>query len=403
MQLEFILIFLFEFLSAKENKSREITKKKGKGGGRKKTNKLGKNKSGKNKSGKNKKDSKSKEQQKNEQLKSKNQSKNEKPQSKLLPKKSIDQQPSEIPEAPSMVLPQDLITYGMYNITMWDPLLFNPEYADVLKSVTEKKGYLKNHFVKKDKDLFGNLSLITFNAYCSENVKSTNDGLVQTVKDLLDHAHPTIFAIQGIREKPMNFIKSFLGEHYQMINTVRHGKDRITSANIYEPIIYDSKLVKPLKAGYLEEKGGGIYGSYLRLADLRKKGGFIYTIINIDLFSSFKNTVAAQISKITSDISEDQETSSHPVFLMGTIDVMPDIFQPLLVNQYDNLIEKDVHNNDTFKTTVHGNGSNNDDIQRDFIILRDTNKSFLLNYARILSSFYSSGHFPVHAILTFSE
>lgn len=297
--------------------------------------------------------------------------------------------------------PEDITLDGMYHPTIWDPILRTKRFANVYKKVAGMRNYLKQHKVLKSKNRFGNISIMTFNLYCMENVEANNNAMVQAVKDFLDRGHPTFLVLQSVRRRVMDDIKSYLGNHYAMENTERSNRDSITGAMLFNPIIYDTKLIKILKSGYLENNNGEVYGSYIRVVDLRKKGKSLYTVINVDMYSTFKDVVKSEVSSLTGDIIDDQETSNHPVIIAGTINSMPDLLSNILNNQYINLIDMDKNNKNIYKTTVHMKGENNDGIQRDFIILRDNKKEMDLNYARILSTVYISEHFPVHAILGF--
>ncbi|KAM0676503.1 hypothetical protein GVAV_000472 [Gurleya vavrai] len=190
-----------------------------------------------------------------------------------------------------------------------------------------------------------------------------------------------------------------------MTNIQKYNTDLITGQRDYMPIIFDTTLVKSMNAGYFEtdNKKKMVYGSFLEVRDFRKEHDYVsYTIINVDMYSSFADVISAEFSNVVSDISSFKEVSDRPVFMVGGIGTMPTNIKELIKTVYINSIEEDVNNKDIPKTTVHAGGQD-DGVQRDFILLRDAKGEFVLNYSRIMRRFSASDHYPVHAIYSFGK
>merc|ERR1712080_403966 len=108
--------------------------------------------------------------------------------------------------------------------------------------------------------------------------------------------------------------------------------------------------------------------------------GFVF--VNIDDYSSFANAVELKFINIERDIRRNFPKRT-PIVIAGGIG-----FETARIKKaervYRNTIEEDSDNELLFKTTVHGGNGNNDDKQRDFILLKDT-VLFTVVYSRILS------------------
>ncbi|EJW02563.1 hypothetical protein EDEG_03031 [Edhazardia aedis USNM 41457] len=312
-------------------------------------------------------------------------------------------------------------TKGLYSASKYDPLAKN--------STT---GYFQNHNVPTEVDLFGDISVVSFNMF-TEEIKDTD---VQAVVDLINNTHPTILSLQGVRKPTLDDISRRLRVfgHYGIVNYENGSRDAITGDMIYLPIIYDSRIVKIKKSDYITTSGKkqSLYASYALITDERlsgdseKKGDDIlgadvsYVVVNADLYSSFPEMVSAMFFNIISDIA-DAKLNTKPIFFTGNMGITPDLVKDMMKISYKNLIDVDSNNKTLMKTTDHTNG-NDDNIQRDFILLRDVSYEdgigmklskgkeekalepvFKLNYARILNKFTSMNRYPVHAILSLKQ
>lgn len=286
----------------------------------------------------------------------------------------------------------------------YDPLVKNEELSD------DKEDYMKDHFETHYKEVsagaFGDISLLTLYLYKPVEIEEKEIESAKKVIRLIDESHATFILLQGVSETIITIISKFLesNDHYRMVNHQRGSSDSLTGNKKYLPIIYDSNLVINAKNDYFttEEKVPRLYGSYMEVTDTRIKNGVTYTVINVDLYSSFPEINSAEFSNIAIDILENPIIKSKPVFIGGNIATLGETLKELTELSFKNLIDEDVHNKKLSKTTDHTNG-NDDNIQRDFILLRDPFKMFTVNYARILSKFSYGIRYPVYSILTFKQ
>lgn len=289
---------------------------------------------------------------------------------------------------------------AQYFPTKWDPLL---AWTSAYDEIVDLDGWFSSHTRRLAVDTFGDISVITMNFYTKEMLDSTEEQIA-AITAILDHSHPTVFCMQGVDDDLMKKLRHLVREskHYKITNDVKYFTDRRNSQDYFLPIVYDEKVLEKKASNYFLTGGRKkiLYGSWARFKSPKTE----FTVINIDLFSSSWRVINAQFSNIVADIITDKITSSFPVIIAGGIMAMPPPVRSLLRGEYKNLIDVDSNNEHLVKTTMHARGNVDDDIQRDFIILRDKYAKMSTNYARILSEFPLIGqHFPVHAILSVKE
>lgn len=289
---------------------------------------------------------------------------------------------------------------AQYFPTKWDPLL---AWTSAYDEIVDLDGWFSNHTKKLSVDTFGDISVMTMNFYTKEMLDPTEEQIA-AITSILDHSHPTIFCLQGVDEDLMKKLRHLVREskHYRITNDGKYFTDRRNGQDYFLPILYDERILERKAFNYFVTGGRKkiLYGSWARFKSPKTE----FTVINIDLFSPSRRVVNAQFSNIVADIITDKITSSFPVIIAGGIMAMPAPVRGLLRGEYKNLIDVDYNNEHLVKTTMHARGMVDDDVQRDFIILRDKYGRMSANYARILSEFPLVGqHFPVHAILSVKE
>ncbi|ELQ75907.1 putative Endonuclease/exonuclease/phosphatase protein [Trachipleistophora hominis] len=292
---------------------------------------------------------------------------------------------------------------GLYYETKWDPLLSSKTSGKNMQDVLEMGGHYENHEITTPpSDRYGDLSVFTLNIATEINLITINQETASFIHEVLDHAHPAVFVLQGVREPVLARIKKLENHHYGIITDDVFTKDPLSSAHYYFPIIIDKHMIRPIKSGYFRNQKGQVYASYAVLVDTRKNKRF--TVVNLDLYSTFKETVEAQFANIVSDIKGDMSISKEPVIFAGGIGSPSSEIQKLLQSGYKNLIDLDPNNKELDKTTVHGRVEHSDNVQRDFIVLRDPATVLDLNYARILNDKLKiAEHYPLHAILSYTS
>lgn len=305
------------------------------------------------------------------------------------------------------------LSYDLYHETRWDPLVFDNDLvpSDRLDAIKSVSGHFENHIVHDEPPMkkFGDISIITLNLFRDVLLESETIESAENVRTILDEAHPTFLCLQGVDDSLLLRINGKLSkqnsDHYKLANIDKFDTDMLTGQRVYLPIIYDTSLVAIKNSGYFETDSTKkmMYGSFLEIYDKRKPTGVIsFTIVNIDMFSSFNDVVSAEFSNIVSDIKEYNEVASYPVIIAGGMGTMPPNVKEIIKESFINTVEKDKNNVDFPQTTVHAGGQD-DGIMRDFILLRDVHDTFELNYARILREFLAGDHYPVHAIFSYKH
>lgn len=291
---------------------------------------------------------------------------------------------------------------GIFYQTKWDPLLETNPFNANYQAVLDMAGYYEDHTLElPPEDRYGDISIMTVNLASDISTEEMNQQSTLTIKEMMDHGHPSIITLQGIREPLLVRLKKLQNDHYKIMNDDSFTKDAISAANYYFPIIVDSKIFNVKKKGYIKNSKEVISASYVVLMNIKNKQQL--TVINMDYFSTFKGIVEGQFANMLTDIKGTSEISKRPILFAGGLGAISEQIRTLFNSGYKNLIEYDHNNNDLDRTTVHGRVEHSDNIQRDFIILRDPDQKLSLNYARILNNNYPVGeHYPIHAILSYS-
>lgn len=290
--------------------------------------------------------------------------------------------------------------YCRFFPTTYDPLIETTAAADQVAKIS---GWANNHLNKINIDTFGDISIITYNLYDKKMEFSTNSELM-SVKTLIDRSHPVFMNLQGVDKELVNSLHSFVNgtKHYQMTTVQNSYIDVISGTEYFLPILYDASVAKMINNGYFvtSDIPKIMYGSWARF----KHGDHELVIVNMDIFSSFKEVSMAEFSNIAADILTDPKTNESSIILAGNIMTMPGSIEKLLKKDFINLIETDPNNDNLSRTTMSMQNTNNDNIQRDYILLRDRNNVLQNKYTRILSNFSGAGNnFPVHAILSYKR
>lgn len=303
----------------------------------------------------------------------------------------------------------DLPLFQLYTESRFDPLVHDKdteptERANYIKSVS---GYFKEHVLEEDESTikkFGDISVITLNLY--RNILSDQETIqsASNIKILLDEIHPTFLCLQGIDDTLLKRIAHKLkdSKHYALSVFDKFDIDMLNGQRNYFPIIYDQTIAMIKNSGYFEADPAkeAKYGSFIEVKDKRRDLYMDFTIINVDMYSSFNDVVSAEFSNIVSDINSFKEVEGKPVIIAGSFGTVPSNVKSMMQNMYKNTIAEDENNEGIPKTTLHAGGQE-DDIQRDFILLRDPKGELKLNYARILREFLASDHYPVHSIFSY--
>lgn len=292
-------------------------------------------------------------------------------------------------------------SHGLFLPSKYDPLIDQAPYNKNFDTIQHQGGNYEEHIIDQPpSDRFGDINLMTLNLATSISTTAMNQDAFQIIKEVLDQSHPTVFALQGIRESLMSSLRKLVNSHYKIYTDDIFTTDNLSAAGYFLPIIIDTKIYKVKKQGYIKNSFGVVYASYVEVEDLKyqKKA----TFINIDMYSTFKSMVEGEFFNIITDIKGSKEIASNPVFFMGGIGTLSGEIKTLLQSGYKNLVDHDKHNSDLDSTTVHGKVEHSDGVQRDFIILRDPKGKFTLNYARILSKFPIGEHYPIQGILSFT-
>lgn len=300
--------------------------------------------------------------------------------------------------------------YQLYHETRWDPLSNDPELepTDRQQYIKTVSGFFRDHYLAEDDNFkkFGDISIMTLNLF--REIVADHETLqsAENVRTILDEAHPTFLCLQGVDESLLTRINGKLNgnNHYKMATYEKYDVEMLSGQKSYLPIIYDESLVFIHNSGYFESEPPHQmrYGSYIEVKDKRKPmEKTTFTVINVDMYSSFNDVVSAQFSNVVSDINGFKEVEHLPVFIVGGMGTLPPNVKEMM-KTYKNSIDVDANNKDIPKTTVHAGGQD-DNIQRDFILLRDTHGMFELNYSRILREFLASDHYPVHAIYSYKS
>lgn len=282
----------------------------------------------------------------------------------------------------------------LYSVSPFDPL-YNQKGIE--------KGFYAHHKPSSSNDAFGDISILTYNATNTSTLLEQDKKTTEAIFNLLDVNHPTFLTLQSIKESVLLKLKADFdnSSHYRIALTDRFDVDLISGDKLFMPIIYDINLVRIKQEGYFatDKKPSRIYAGFLQITDTRLANESCYTIINVDLYSTFNNMVNAQFFNIISDIREG-DIKNNPVFMCGTINTMPEQVKKIISFSFLNTLDSDT-NNDVFERTTINKYNAEIGQQKDFILLRDFKQMIIVNYARILSDFKEGERFPVFSIFSF--
>ncbi|ELA42595.1 uncharacterized protein VICG_00347 [Vittaforma corneae ATCC 50505] len=270
------------------------------------------------------------------------------------------------------------------------------------KKYQEHSGFVHRHYYTEDKNHFGEIALMTLNTHVESDIveKNQKNGILA----LIDLHHPAVFALQGLTQSVLSGVQKEASEHYEVACTDALFKEIRTNKLEVMPIFYDSNSLIKIKESIIEPEKykNQAYACVVVFYDkLIQK---IYTVINVDLPSTDPKVIDSQVYNIIHNL-ENSKFKDFPVFVVGTINTMSEELRKLVKRDMKNLIDQDKNNIGLRKTTFHNHGTVNDNLQRDFILLKDKAKEFKLNYSRILSRYskMSFEHFPVFSILSRSS
>lgn len=285
---------------------------------------------------------------------------------------------------------------GFYIPSKYDTYATN--YSSELASV---RGYATDHNAPNNIKKFGDLSIITLNAFVGEDII---EGIqAEAIIDLFDTHHPTIFGLQGLSKDSMESIKDKIQNHYSVACDDKVEIDIRTREMLYKPIFYDKEVLERI---YEDSFDPSIKNeTYATFAVFRRNNSNqIFMVINADLFSADPGAIDVQFFNIIA-----HQLNSHakdfPFFFLGTINTIGPSLRRVLKSMFLNLVEKDSNNRKESLNTFHGQVEMNDGVQRDFVLLNDRHRMFLLNYTRILNHWNGKdfAHYPIYSILSFNK
>lgn len=270
------------------------------------------------------------------------------------------------------------------------------------KKYQEHTGFVHRHYYVEDKYHFGEVALMTLNAHVKSDIIEGNQK--NGILALIDLHHPTVFALQGLTQPVLEKVRREAGAHYEVACTDALFKEIRTNKLEAMPIFYDSSALIKIRESVIEPESykDEAYACVAVFYDkLIQK---IYTVINVDLRSTEPKVIDSQVYNIVHNF-ENSKFKDFPVFVAGTINAMSEDLRELVKKDMKNLIEQDKDNIGLSKTTFHNHGNVKDNLQRDFILLKDKSKRFKPNYTRILSRYSKVNfeHFPVFSILSRSS
>ena len=292
-----------------------------------------------------------------------------------------------------MFLYKLFLVYAKYTPSVYDPK------ADYIKEELIKNiGFIEHHNQHIYGPSFGEMSMMTINLYHPNFLEEKNQRI--KVTNLIDQHHPTILALQGISKNQEQLFNAVFSPHYKVIGSNYINIDLKSRKREYRPIYYDSNEVELIKEGEFSpinfaNHSYATFGIFRMKVDLKT----MFIVVNIDLYSGDSEFIETQLYNILKHISE-SPYSKLPIFFLGMINEQTQNVKDLIKNSLHNVILKDKNNIPLSKTTFHHNGILDDGKQRDFILLRDINNTYIVNYARILSKFEKKDilHYPIYAI-----
>ncbi|KAI5173351.1 hypothetical protein PAEPH01_1909 [Pancytospora epiphaga] len=279
----------------------------------------------------------------------------------------------------------------------YSPSKYDPFATNYYKRNSQPGDYIKDHYAPSTVPKFGNISMLTLNAHVDKDTLEEEQRIM--LLDLFNTHHPTVFAIQNISKKTLDFLIDNTKEHYNVANTTQKRVDITTKKEEYKPIFYDRYVLERVLEGEFDHKNKDqSYATFARLKMIRAKDSFL--VINGDLLSSKTEANDAMALNILSNVRDSGDMSTEPFLYLGSIDTMSAKLKMYIESTEANTVEMDKNNKDLSINTFHNYGERNDGIQRDFVLLFDEKKKFKLDYARILSLYDTRYfmHYPVYSI-----
>jgi len=303
-------------------------------------------------------------------------------------------------------------TAGLFDVNYYDP-----KYEKIAGKADASGRSLKDKDEKFDrfadayrahtpmKESFGDLRLLDWDVY-DNNSAEVNRRIVEVIEKNFQQAHPSILAFQGMRKNVLEKVMKYLSTnpaHYGILNTEKTEKNALIYAALYLPIIYDKLVLELVKSGYFKKPDNDIYGSYAIFRDQRNGKRFL--VANMDVFTVEESVLEGEVFKIVKDVTGTREIGSLPAILMGGIGKSTKNVKNILDIRFINTLDKDKNNESFFKTTAHGRNGNNDNKQRDFILIREDNNIFTINLSRILTVKLTDigQHYPIESILSYKK
>lgn len=281
---------------------------------------------------------------------------------------------------------------------------YDSKAADFKEEIVKNKGFITNFNGPVYGPQMGDLSMLTFNLYTENVVVSNLNALTSEVSSTIDQAKPTFVAIQAMEKSQMLNLKNILSPSYDMIGEEYVNTDLRRGREEYRPMFYAKSMYELLKSGEFAPASHPNH-SYATFGVFRnkKQSDKIFTVVNVDLYSADSTYIQEQLYNIVKHV-ESSPYSAYPVFVAGMINEQTTNVKKLIQSTFKNGLTQDVNNKYLQRTTYHHTDMLNDNVQRDFILLKDEHKMFRVNYARILSLFEKKRmlHFPVHHIYSYN-
>ena len=282
--------------------------------------------------------------------------------------------------------------------------IYDIKAQDYKTDIVQNTGFIKSHGAKSHGPVMGDISILSVNMYTPNNQVSNLELMAQEITTLVDQHHPSFYTLQALNKLQLDSIKAALAPHYAVIGDMPTNTDLKTRKKEYRPLFYDTHDFQLLKDGtfvpaFHKDHAYASFGVFRSVKDTTK----IFTVVNMDLYSADAKYIQEQLYNIIKNI-DDGTYSQYPVFLAGMINEQTEAVSDLIKTTFKNTLDLDTNNEFSSKTTFHHTGDLNDNVQRDFILLKDEKKVFRVNLSRILTLFESRilHHYPIYTILSYN-
>lgn len=282
--------------------------------------------------------------------------------------------------------------------------LFTPSIYDFRVDPQERAyegyfGFLNKHFYVPDSNHFGELGIITLNTHIENDTSEVSQKRI--ILGLIDTHHPTILSLQGLVFDELDEIISKSEGHYEAACKAALNNDVWRNRLEAMPILYDSSSIIKIKESVFEPKEYQRQAYGCAAVFYSKITEQIFTIVNVDLPSVDEKVVDSQVFNILENM-ENSKYRDLPVFVTGTVNTKSERLRRLIEKTFLNLNDFDRNNVGLSKTTFHNYGKIEDNIQRDYVLLRDKGGKLKVNYSRILNRFSKDyfEHYPIYVIMS---